>query len=82
VRECLTQTQAATAPRTTTPRATHSAGLGEKLTSAYTPGVSGGEPTDVNPQQRLPARRRNHASKRQLMRHPLWHPDSLGLLFP
>jgi hypothetical protein len=48
VRVRLTQNQATTAPRTTTPTATHSAGLGEKLTSAYTLGVSGGEPTNVN----------------------------------
>jgi hypothetical protein len=47
-RERLTQSQAATAPRTTAARATHSTGLGEKLTSAYTHGVSGGEPTNVN----------------------------------
>jgi hypothetical protein len=48
VRGRLTQSQAATAPRTTEARATHSAGLGEKLTSAYTHGVSGGEPTNAS----------------------------------
>ena len=45
LRERLTQSHAATAPRTITARTTQSAGLGEKFTSAYTRGVSAGEPT-------------------------------------
>jgi hypothetical protein len=49
LRERLTQSQAATAPRTITDRTTQSAGLGEKLTSEYTRGVSAGEPSKSMP---------------------------------
>jgi hypothetical protein len=49
LRERLTQSQAATAPRTITDRTTQSVGLGEKLTSAYTRGVSACEPSKSMP---------------------------------